>query len=117
MAMKKQSVQEFLDALLLSDPEKHDIVMDLRAKLQHLESAVQERMMYGGIMLSLEEDLGGIFVYKNHISFEFGQGYKFDDPDGLLLGGGKYRRHVKIKTSQDLTSIKIDFFLKQMLSL
>ncbi|MDN3643332.1 DUF1801 domain-containing protein [Lutimonas halocynthiae] len=115
--MKKQTVQEFLDALVLTDPQKHGIVMQLRAKVKHLEPAIQERMMYGGIMLSLEEDLGGIFVYKNHVSLEFGQGYRFDDPDGILQGGGKYRRHVKIKTSQDLAFIKIDSFLNQMLSL
>ena len=115
--MKKQTVQAFLDALVLSDTQKHAIVMQLRAKVKYLEPATQERMMYGGIMLSLEEDLGGIFVYKNHVSFEFGQGYRFDDPDGILQGGGKYRRHLKIKTSQDLTFMQIDFFLNQMLRL
>lgn len=115
--MKKQTVQAFLDALVLLDPQKHGIVMQLRAKVKHLEPTIEERMMYGGIMLFLEEDLGGIFVYKNHVSFEFGKGYKFDDPYGLLLGGGKYRRHVKIKSSQDLAFIKIDSFLNQMLSL
>ncbi len=37
--------------------------------------------MYGGIMFSLDDDFGGIFVRKNHISFEFGNGFAMDDPD------------------------------------
>lgn len=115
--MKKQNVQEFLDALAFLDAEKHHIVMMTREKLKKLNSDVEERMMYGGIMFSLAEDLGGIFVYTNHISFEFGQGVGFDDPDGLLQGGGKYRRHLKIKSTQDISFVKIDYYLKQMLDL
>ena len=113
--MKKQTVQEFLDALVLLDSEKHDIVMQLRDKVKQLDPSVKERMMYGGIMLSLTKDLGGIFVYKNHVSFEFGLGYNFKDPDHLLQGKGKFRRHLKIKDVNDKSFIKVEFYIKQML--
>lgn len=36
--------------------------------------------MYGGIMFSPGDDFGGLFVYKNHVSFEFGNGAKFVAP-------------------------------------
>ena len=76
---------------------------------------VNERMMYGGIMFSMEdEDFGGIFAYKKHISFEFGEGYKFKDPDKLLEGGGKFRRHLKIKTLKDVSNKNVKFFVAQV---
>lgn len=113
----KQTVEQFVDALKISDVGKYVMVMAIREKVQIHNSRVEERMMYGGIMFSLAEDLGGIFIYKNHISFEFGHGVEFDDPDGLLQGGGKYRRHLKIKSTRDVAFTKIDYYLKQMLDL
>jgi len=113
--MKKQTVQEYLDALILLDSEKYDIVILLRDKVKQLNLTISERMMYGGIMFSLKEDLGGIFVYKNHVSFEFGLGYNFKDPDQLLQGKGKFRRHLKIKDVNDKSFIKVEFYIKQML--
>ena len=112
--MKKQTVQEYLDALILLDSEKYDIVILLRDKVKQLNLTISERMMYGGIMFSLKEDLGGIFVYKNHVSFEFGQGFNFKDPDHLLQGKRKYRRHLKINNMNDISFIKADFYIKQM---
>jgi len=111
----KQTVKEFLEALALLDTEKHNLVMMTRDKLSKLNSEVKERMMYGGIMFSLSEDLGGIFVYKNHVSFEFGQGVGFNDPERLLEGSGKFRRHLKFKSMHDPSFVNIDFYLKQML--
>lgn len=111
----KQTVEQFVDALKISDVEKHAIVMAIREKVQIHNSRIEERMMYGGIMLSLQEDLGGIFVYSKHVSFEFGQGYLFDDPLNLLEGKGKFRRHLKINSREDKRFKYLDFYLKQML--
>ena len=55
---------------------------------------------YGGEVLACDPDsdkkfVGGIYVYKDHVSLEFSQGALFDDPDGRLEGKGKGRRHLK----------------------
>lgn len=111
----KQTVEEFVHTLEISNIEKYGIVRAIREKVKSHHSKVAERMMYGGIMFSLEEDLGGVFVYSNHISFEFGQGYLFDDSFNLLEGKGKFRRHLKINSKDDKSFINLDFYLKQML--
>ncbi len=59
--------------------------------------------------------VGGIFIYTNHLSLEFTQGAGFDDPDGLLEGKGKYRRHLKLRTPQDIETKRARFFLEQAL--
>jgi len=70
-------------------------------------------MMYGGIMFSLEDDFGGLFVRKNHVSFEFGSGVTMDDPDNILEGIGKFRRHLKIRSLADIKDKKVEFFVEQ----
>ncbi len=69
--------------------------------------------MYGGIMFSFKKDFAGLFVYKKHISFEFSQGYRFADPNAWLQGKGKYRRHVKVVSVDDIINKQVNFFVKQ----
>jgi hypothetical protein len=84
-----------------------------KSKDENVQKFLDESMMYGGIMFSLDEDFGGIFVRKNHISFEFGNGYTMKDPDKLLEGTGKFRRHLKIIAFSDIEDKKVEFFVRQ----
>lgn len=106
--------QNFIDSVKILDSQKYQILIKLRAIVFSNYPEVKERIMYGGIMFSLTEDFGGVFVYKNHVSFEFSYGYKFDDPKNLLEGNGKYRRHLKLKSIEDLEIKKVAFFVKQI---
>ena len=73
-------------------------------------------MMYGGILFSFEDDFGGVFAYKNHVSFELSAGYLLKDPDKLLEGKGKFRRHLKIRSMGDKQLEALDYFLGQISS-
>ena len=110
----QKKVENFVEGTRMLSEEKYQIIMELRKKVSNINSDVKERMMYGGIMFSLAEDLGGIFAYTKHISFEFGLGFKFRDPDHLLLGKGKFRRHLKIESMNDQAFVKADFYIIQM---
>lgn len=68
---------------------------------------VKERKMYGGIMFSIDEDFAGLFVYKEHVTMEFGNGYLFEDPSEILDGTGKQRRNLKFKTLKDIETRKL----------
>jgi len=110
-------IQTFLDQTMLRDHTKYEVLDALRQKVFEQYPNVEERMMYGGIIFSLTEDFGGVFVYKNHVSLEFSYGYKLNDPDQLLEGGGKFRRHLKLKSLADIVTKKVDFFVKQIQAL
>ena len=118
--MKKSSderVQKFLADTSEVDGEKHSILQACRKIVFATNPQTGERMMYGGIMFSIEEnDFGGIFASKKHVSFEFNNGYEMDDPNGFLEGSGKYRRHLKLKSIGDVRSKKVEFFVKQVMS-
>ncbi len=111
---KDEKVQAFLDDMRAVDAEKYQILQEARAIAFDIAPDIGERFIYGGIMFSRNgEDFSGIFARKHHVSFEFGQGYLLDDPDGLLEGGGKYRRHLKLRSVQDLTDKNAAGFVKQ----
>ena len=110
---KNEQVQKFIDEIMTFIPEKFEILKDLRQIVIVNYPDVQERIMYGGIMFSLEDDFGGLFVRKNHISFEFSFGVDMNDPDKILEGTGKYRRHLKIRNIADIKDKQVDFFVKQ----
>ncbi len=108
-----KGVQAFIEKLGSTDPIKHQIVEASRKLVFENFPKAAERMMYGGILFSLDEDFGGVFAYKNHVSFEFSIGFKFSDPDHLLEGKGQFRRHLKMKTLQEVETKMLDFFVKQ----
>ena len=111
---KNKQVQKFLDEIEEFDIEKFRILQKLRKIVFTDYPKTNERIMYGGIMFSLGEDFGGLFVRKNHISFEFGSGIFMNDPHKVLEGTGKLRRHLKIGSLADIEDKKVDFFVKQV---
>ena len=112
---KDKKVQKFLEEIMLFNDEQFSILQQLREIVFKVHRETNERMMYGGIMFSLENDFGGIFVRKNHVSFEFIAGFTMNDPDKLLEGTGKFRRHLKIKSLSDIDDKKASFFVNQLL--
>lgn len=112
---KNDKVQSFLEDVLMIDSEKFEIMQKLRKIVFSIYPKTNERMMYGGIMFSIEDDFGGIFVRKKHVSFEFSSGAQMDDPNSVLEGTGKFRRHLKIRSLADIEEKKVEFFVKQSL--
>ena len=45
----------------------------------------------------------GIAMQKSYVNLMFARGTELPDPDGLLEGTGKKARHVKIRTSDDVS--------------
>ncbi len=110
---ENKKVQQLLDDLMVSDSEKYRLLQALRQVVISCCPSVVERIMYGGIMFSLQEDFGGLFVYKKHISFEFTQGYRFKDPNAWLEGKGKFRRHIKLVSNGDIERKQVQYFVEQ----
>jgi len=110
---KDEAVQTFLEEIELMSEEQSNILQKLRVIVFKIYPKTDERMMYDGIMFSLEDDYGGIFVRNNHVSFEFGSGFEMNDPKKLLEGTGKFRRHLKIKSFSDIKDKTVDYFVKQ----
>ena len=111
---KDDKVQKFLDEIAMIDSDEYNTLNAIREIVYKTYPKTAERIMYGGIMFSFDtEDFGGLFVRKNHISFEFIKGFRMKDPNKFLEGIGKFRRHLKIKSKEDVRNKDVDFFVKQ----
>jgi len=80
------------------------------------------RPMYGGIVFEKEPGVHktmfcGHFVYTNHVSLEFARGVDLRDPDHVLEGKGKYRRHIKLTEPQDIRDKSVRSMIEQAFSL
>ena len=114
MKSKNEKVLKFLNELKFMDSEKFDTLIALRKIVYEYHAKAEEKFMYGGILFLLNnEAYSGLFVRKNHISLEFGTGFKMKDPTKLLEGKGKFSRHLKIKCKEDIEDKNVAFFVKQ----
>lgn len=111
---KNEDVQNFLEGIMMIDPDQYNSLLEMRDIVFDIYPETNERIIYGGIMFSINtQDFGGLFVNKNHISFEFGKGFEMKDPSKLLEGTGKFRRHLKIRSIEDIKNKEVVFFVKQ----
>jgi hypothetical protein len=116
--MKNEKVRTFLASLKATDPESYNLVAKMRNIILDSSSDVEEKMMYGGIVFFLNaEMLMGLFSYKNHTTIEFATGFLMNDPNNLLEGKGKYRRHLKISNGDDIIIKKVSNFVRQQYNL
>ncbi|CRI58564.1 DUF1801 domain-containing protein [Pseudomonas sp. CCOS 191] len=92
------------------------IVQRVRTVVEETAGTVSEMVKYGGIIFSQATPFCGVYAYQEHVSVEFGQGYTFEDPHGVLEGGGKYRRHIKLRSVADVQDKHLGEYVKQALS-
>jgi hypothetical protein len=110
--MPTKSVQSLLEDIRLISEDRYQLVETVRALVKKTFKVTSEEVKYGGILFAAGGvQFGGIFAYKAHCSFEFGNGAAIDDPFGQLEGGGKGRRHVKLHTIDDIKTKKLAQYL------
>jgi hypothetical protein len=54
-----------------------------------------------------------IAPYDEHVNLGFNHGLNLSDPDGMLEGGGKSFRHVKIRTKADVMNPGLKRLLRE----
>ncbi|WP_294347439.1 DUF1801 domain-containing protein [Prosthecochloris sp.] len=107
MVQSKGSVEAHMHDIQKHSFEFHDIVAGVRSLFLKTCPDLSEAVKYGGIVFLKDRELtGGIFVYKEHVSVEFSHGASFHDPDAILEGKGKYRRHIKLRGGLEEVSEK-----------
>ncbi|MEX3016906.1 DUF1801 domain-containing protein [Gymnodinialimonas hymeniacidonis] len=105
----------------MADATLLDIADRVKRLAQEIAPTVTFQSKYGGEVFVPDPNqpkafVGGVFIYKDHVSVEFSHGATFDDPGGLLAGKGKARRHVKLESAADLDAKSVEGFLRQALS-
>lgn len=102
--MTVKSVASLLEDIRLLGGNQYEIVEAVRALVKKNFKAVGEEVKYGGILFSSGVQFCGVFAYKEHVSVEFGKGASIKDALGHLEGSGKGRRHLKLRSLDDIKS-------------
>ncbi|RRD48835.1 DUF1801 domain-containing protein [Buchananella hordeovulneris] len=107
-----QKVENLLDDWKFANVALYEIANSVRVRILQLADVVEEEVKYGGILFAAPEPFCGIFVYKQHVTLEFGHGAEMVDPHGLLEGKGKGRRHLKLRTLEDVENKHLMDYLR-----
>ncbi len=101
--MASRSVSALLEDVRLASEEFYDLVQAVRLCVQKSCRSISEEVKYGGILFSSEGlPFGGVYVYRQHVSVELSCGASIADSFGHLEGAGKGRRHIKLRSIDDI---------------
>ncbi|WP_028603854.1 DUF1801 domain-containing protein [Ottowia thiooxydans] len=100
--MPTKSVEALLEDIRFLSEDRHATVQAVRSLVKKLVKPLAEEVKYGGILFTSGVQFGGVFAYKDHVSVEFSHGASIADELGHLQGGGKFRRHIKLKAPADV---------------
>ena len=111
--MPNKSVETLLQDIRLLSEERYEVMVAVRALLLQNQAFKHctEELKYGGILFSSGVQFCGVFAYKDHVSVEFGHGASIDDPWGLLEGAGKLRRHLKLRSLDEIQHKRLKSYL------
>jgi len=95
-----------------------EIIERLKAAILTVEPGAAFVEKYGGLVVESvagqpKSQFCGIFAYTDHVSLEFTHGAQLNDPDRILEGSGKHRRHIKINRLSDIQEKRCEAFLSQ----
>ena len=95
-----------VDVWLTDSPiELRSIAQKWFARMRQCGDDVRE-LMHDGCPVACVQDapFGYVNSFKNHVNVGFFYGAVLEDPAGLLEGGGKRMRHVKLKPGLELNT-------------
>lgn len=111
-------IEKFISDIKTISPERAKLVKKLHSMYKSSYPELTENFIYGGIGIYFGKKLiGGVWVHTKHISVIFSEGYRLEDPDNILEGGGKFRRHIKIFSDDDVKEKKVEFFIQKYVAL
>ncbi len=109
--MSTDRIDKLLQDIRMLSEERYALVQSLRELVLGLDGSVSEEVKYGGLLFSAARPFCGIFSYTSHVTLEFGQGASLPDKYKALEGEGKYRRHIKLMSEQDISDRHVHAYL------
>lgn len=114
--MSTTQIAALLDGVGSASPTNHAIMLALRAAVQAGAPGADEMVKYGGLHYVAARPICGIFAFAQHVTLEFSRGAELSDPSGILLGDGKYRRHLRFTAPEQVDARLITAYVAEALS-
>lgn len=84
-------------------PRNRAVIQALRKFVKRVAPQLQESVKWGnGCWLKGKAPVAYVYSAPDHVQFGFFAGSSLDDPGGLLIGEGKFVRHIKVRKRSDI---------------
>ncbi|SEP18745.1 DUF1801 domain-containing protein [Aquisalimonas asiatica] len=110
--MTTEQVETLLDDVRHLGEAQHAIMLRVRELVLSAGPDVSEEVKYGGVLFSVHSHFCGVFAYAHHVSLEFSEGARLPDPHHVLEGGGKHRRHIKLRGADDISAKRVGEYVR-----
>jgi hypothetical protein len=117
--MTRMKRYETFDAHLADQTPRNQVILrELRRFVKRVEPRLDETVKWGNACWA---GPAGPVAYAHcepdHVEFGFFNGAALADPDRLLVGKGRYVRHVPLRDSADLAERPVEALLRQAVPL
>jgi len=93
--------------MVISGMEQDAVIKRLDQIIHQSAPKAETVPKYGGTLYTLKPDekegqFCGVFPYKDHVQLAFSNGTALKDPKHVLVGTGKFRRHINFSSLQEI---------------
>jgi hypothetical protein len=99
MMSKEKNVETYVRSI---EPGKRALVQTLRRLVKKRAPHLVELMKWGNVCWVGKGNVCLIHVEDDHLDFAFFYGTALPDPQGILVGNGKFLRMVKVRKAADI---------------
>jgi hypothetical protein len=112
--MKMKAYASFDDYVDGQGTTNRAIIGVLRRLVKRTRPELTESVKWGnGCWLEGTGPVAYVYSARDHVQFGFFNGAALKDPAGLLVGSGKYVRHVKVRAKTDIDARAFGALLRQ----
>ena len=102
----------------MEQKEAKKIITELQKIVTKIAPKSVAKGMYGGIVYvrsaaQSKSLFCGIFARKDYVTLELEGGPNLIDPEGILEGEGKTRKHIKLHSLGEIKKKEVKVFIKQ----
>lgn len=112
--MPVESIDEYIRGL---EDWQADLVTRLRGIIKDAVPGVNESMKWGRPFFERNGPICYIVAHSKWVNFGFWRGVKLQDPKELLEGTGEEKRHIKLKTPEQIDKGAFMELLRQAVKL
>jgi hypothetical protein len=112
--MKMKAYASFDEYLADQASRNQTVIRGLRTFVTRVAPQLQESVKWGnGCWVQGKAPVAYVYSAPDHVQFGFFTGATLKDPRGLLVGDGKFVRHVKVRTRGDIDETAFAALLRQ----
>lgn len=105
-------IETFVQDIGIFSPAFAEVIEHARQLFAASFPNLEEKIIYGGVGFFYDSvHIGGIYPNKHYLNLVFSRGNELSDPSGLLLGKGKFRRHLRLTSLESFKVTKATKFV------